>query len=721
MMLAMLLAGPAVAQPVTLTYEGHLTDIGGAAVEGTRPMTFRLYVEDEGGEAFWTERHDAVDLVGGDFEAILGSFNGFPADLDPGVTVWLAVQLDGDAEFSPRTRVGGALRAVWAARADEATDVFGHIHPAAVSIGDVPVIDDAGRWVGPREGFGEVGPRGEVGPEGAAGPDGAAGPAGPQGEPGVAGPAGAQGEAGPAGAAGAQGPLGPVGPAGAQGEAGPAGAAGAQGPLGLVGPGGAIGADGPAGPAGLAGPRGEAGTVGDAGPEGPMGPAGVAGPMGPAGAAGTAPDHEWEGPRLRWTLPDGRLGEWADLQGPAGPAGPAGVAGGVGPQGVAGPAGAQGAQGEPGPAGMQGAAGVAGPQGEAGPAGPLGPQGLAGSAGVRGEAGPQGLPANPADFTRDTDNDGFEDWIEVAAGTDHDDAGSMPTDADGDGVADLFGDQPGGGGDVGGGIGAGQLRFTEMAAGYYSTCGLLADGELRCFGASTYGEATPPVGPFSQIAMDYRYSCGLRRTGRVDCWGGAGAASHVDPPAVDYVHVDVGDDYGCAVREADGGIDCWGSNSRGRTTPPAEELGFVMVTAGQQHACGLKGDGSVICWGRDDYNIGAVPVGVPFSRIAAGNLVTCGVRADTDEIECWGYSNDTRDDGVGGTYVDLRMTDSYGCGIRANGTLRCWGTNSSGRTRPTALAALQQLDTGLYHVCALYLDGTGVCWGDDDFGQTSPP
>lgn len=46
--------------------------------------------------------------------------------------------------------------------------------------------------------------------------------------------------------------------------------------------------------------------------EGPRGPKGDPGPPGPA------PKHEWDDTRLRFQRPDGKWGEWVDLQGPAG-------------------------------------------------------------------------------------------------------------------------------------------------------------------------------------------------------------------------------------------------------------------------------------------------------------------------------------------------------------------------------------------------------------------
>ena len=60
-----------------------------------------------------------------------------------------------DDELSPRLKLGGTLKALVseqatvASLADHALDVSGeHIHPAAISIGDQPIIDSGGRWVG---------------------------------------------------------------------------------------------------------------------------------------------------------------------------------------------------------------------------------------------------------------------------------------------------------------------------------------------------------------------------------------------------------------------------------------------------------------------------------------------------------------------------------------------------------------------------------------------
>jgi len=114
------------------------------------------------------------------------------------------------------------------------------------------------------------------------------------------------------------------GPKGGKGEAGKSGEQGIQGTQGDTGSQGArgpYGAAGLAGKKGISGPDGRRGRVGRQGTEGPMG---SPGPKGDKGDKGDPPEHQWEGSKLRFRMPNGTWGRFINLQGMTGGRGRAG-------------------------------------------------------------------------------------------------------------------------------------------------------------------------------------------------------------------------------------------------------------------------------------------------------------------------------------------------------------------------------------------------------------
>ena len=217
-------ATQAAAVPATITHQGRLFDTKGAPVNGALDVTFTLFDAAQGGAALWTETH-SVAFDAGYFSIELGADKPFSNVFD-GSTLHLGIQIAGDAEMTPRARVGSVPYALVAG------DVRGDINPNSVSIeGYGPVIDSTGKWLGDTTSL--MGPPGPQGPAGAMGPAGLAGPQGPAGADGAPGPAGPVGPIGPPGAAGPAGPIGPTGATGAVGPMGPAGPQGAVGPAGV--------------------------------------------------------------------------------------------------------------------------------------------------------------------------------------------------------------------------------------------------------------------------------------------------------------------------------------------------------------------------------------------------------------------------------------------------------------------------------------------------------
>jgi hypothetical protein len=95
-----------------------------------------------------------------------------------------------------------------------------------------------------------------------------------------------------------------------------------------------------------------------------------------------------------------------------------------------------------------------------------------------------------------------------------------------------------------------------------------------------------------------------------------------------------GEHHVCGLK-SDGTLACWGRNDYGQATPPAGT--FIQVSAGGNHTCGLKSDGTLACWGANTYGQAAPPAGT-FTQVSAGAWHTCGLKSD-GALACWGYNS----------------------------------------------------------------------------------
>jgi alpha-tubulin suppressor-like RCC1 family protein len=272
------------------------------------------------------------------------------------------------------------------------------------------------------------------------------------------------------------------------------------------------------------------------------------------------------------------------------------------------------------------------------------------------------------------------------------------------------------------------------------------------------------------VTAGFDHSCALRATGRVVCWGsnqafqiGDGTLAGIRPQPTEVVGltsvvaIGAGLDHTCAVR-FNGTVFCWGTNTDGQlgdgTTQsrnsPVQVPGVVdavAVVGGFSHTCALRATGGVLCWGRNDLGqlgdgttqprVGPVAVSqlVDAASISAGRgRFTCAVRA-TGTVRCWGSNSGGM---LGdGSRVDFSATpvavsgvtnalavaagNLGACALRADGTLRCWGTLNGGvGSDPTAEPALEGVTAvafGHFTACALLSAGTLRCWGIETSGQ----
>ena len=243
-------------------------------------------------------------------------------------------------------------------------------------------------------------------------------------------------------------------------------------------------------------------------------------------------------------------------------------------------------------------------------------------------------------------------------------------------------------------------HWTAVTAGQKHTCGLRADGTIKCWGDNRHGQSNPPAGQFTAVSAGNWYSCGLRAGGTIKCWGD-NSQGQLNAPAGQFKTVSASNSYSCGLR-AGGTIKCWGDNSQGQLNAPAEQ--FKTVSTGLFHACGLSTEGTVHCWGFNSYELEG-----QFEAVSVGDRHTCGLRSN-GTIECWGDNNSHgQQNPPSGQFKAVSAGNWYTCGLLTNGTIKCWGTNSHGQ-RNAPSGQFNAVTTSIFHSCAI--STTIECWGD---------
>ncbi len=190
----------------------------------------------------------------------------------------------------------------------------------------------------------------------------------------------------------------------------------------------------------------------------------------------------------------------------------------------------------------------------------------------------------------------------------------------------------------------------------------------------------------------------------VDCDG-------LDPSP--WLRVSAGVDFSCGLRE-DGSLQCWGRNDDLRASPP--DGVYLDVDVGSDDGCALVDDGSLVCWGADDSGETGPPAGV-FAAVSMGwdanaNNMACALAAD-GAATCWG---DPYGEPPAQPFSRVSVGSLHACGLTASGDVLCWGWNSHGQTDVPAGDYLQ-VSAGDLHNCGVLVDGSLACWGNEADGE----
>jgi len=292
-----------------------------------------------------------------------------------------------------------------------------------------------------------------------------------------------------------------------------------------------------------------------------------------------------------------------------------------------------------------------------------------------------------------------------------------------------------------------QLTDVRLSAGFGHACVVTA-GVLHCWGDDSDGQlgvspadggtTLPPVtvagGPWTAPAAGSRHTCALASDGGVWCWGGnangqlgsGDRTPRAEPRPVTLpakaVDVRTAFEFTCALL-ADATVWCWGYNSEGQLglgdTYPGDdrlepvqlgtERDWTFIATGQGHGCGIRAPGRLYCWGRNTD-----------AQLGQGSANPQEIRAPVQV-------------GTDADWIDVGCSQSTTCARKRNGSLWCWGQQSSGalatgdvNPRPTPAQVPTTADwsaatVGTFHTCGLRGGSEIWCAGRNTEGQIGGP
>jgi len=290
----------------------------------------------------------------------------------------------------------------------------------------------------------------------------------------------------------------------------------------------------------------------------------------------------------------------------------------------------------------------------------------------------------------------------------------------------------------------------DIATGWETSCALLSDYSVKCWGGNTtgsFGDGTientsTPVNVSSLSSLDirsltggYSHICGLLNGTQPRCWGdgnggqlgdgnngficpggdGCWDTPPVSPTGISSVSsIAPGNSHTCFLLDSSNTVKCTGVNSAGQlgdgtttnTTTPVQVSGLSGVAAlatGYDHTCALLSDKTVKCWGENDDG-----------QLGDGSNTSRSTPVLVDSL-----SNVTT----------LAAGAGHTCALLSDKTVKCWGKNDNGqlgdgsntsRNTPVEVSSLSDaaaLVAGADHTCALLVDDTVKCWGGNTWGQ----
>lgn len=291
--------------------------------------------------------------------------------------------------------------------------------------------------------------------------------------------------------------------------------------------------------------------------------------------------------------------------------------------------------------------------------------------------------------------------------------------------------------------------FKDFAPGSVNTSALTMEGKVISLGTRVFGQSgdgltslwTTPGAlgadtTWKAVVAYGESSCAINQAGELHCFGNNESGqfglgddiSRMEPAKVTLAaqvqQVALGRQHACVLTTA-GKILCSGRNAVGQlglgnTTAkksftdlvtagkPYDGLLWKTLVAGEEHNCAISTTGRLFCWGRNSEGQ------VGLTNPATGSLIEIELVAGQAPPTDW---------------ISIAAGQFHTCGVRAGGTMHCWGRNvegqlgngmpASGKIAPLTVGMNFKgpVTAGVNHTCAVKQDGSLQCWGRNANGQ----
>lgn len=107
-----------------------------------------------------------------------------------------------------------------------------------------------------------------------------------------------------------------------------------------------------------------------------------------------------------------------------------------------------------------------------------------------------------------------------------------------------------------------------------------------------------------------------------------------------------------------------------------------------------------------------------FLDVSAGRWHICGVVAD-GTLTCWGTDRNGSTNFPAGTYVSVSSASDYSCAVSTDAAVNCWGHGPHRQTDAPG-GAFSSVSTGDFHACGVRTDTSVSCWGAEGVADSYP-